>query len=47
MEATQKFVEELKKINVEVKDWNVGVGKAGEATVLKISIEVDFTPKKK
>ena len=44
--ATKHFVEELKKINVNVKDWNVVVGKAGEATTLKISVEVDFTPKK-
>jgi hypothetical protein len=47
MAATKKFVAELKKIDVNVKDWNVAVGKAGEATTLKISVEVDFTPKNK
>jgi hypothetical protein len=41
----ENFVTELKNRNFEVKDWNIAVGKAGEATTLKISFEVDMTKK--
>lgn len=43
----EKFAAELKAHKFEVKDWNVAIGKAGEATTLKISFEIDVTSKKK
>lgn len=45
LEATEHFVDDLKKINVDVKDYSVTVGKSGKAVVLKINVEIDFTPK--
>ena len=45
-EAAKKFVEELKKMDVKVKSWNVAVGKEGEATNIKISVEVNISKKK-
>lgn len=45
-EATKKFVEDLKKYNVQVKSWNVGLGKEGDAANIKISIEVAISKKK-
>ena len=45
-DATKKFVEELKKYNVQVKTWNVGFGKEGDAANIKISIEVNISKKK-
>jgi hypothetical protein len=38
--SVAKFTEELKKYNVDVKSWNVAVGKSEEGTTLKIAIEV-------
>ena len=38
--SVSKFTEELKKYNVDVKSWNVAVGKSEEVTTLKIAIEV-------
>ena len=46
-ELAKKFVDELKKQDVKVKAWNVAVGKEGEATNIKISIEVNITSRKK
>jgi hypothetical protein len=46
-EAAKNFYAELKKHDVNVKEWNVAVGKAGEATSIKISAEVLVSPKKK
>ena len=46
-EAAKAFYEELKKLNVDVKEWNVAVGKAGEATSINICAEVLVSKKKK
>jgi hypothetical protein len=46
-EAATKFVDELKSKDVHVKAWNVAVGKEGEATNIKISVEVNITSRKK
>ena len=46
-DLAKKFVDELKKQDVKVKAWNVAVGKEGEATNIKISIEVNITSRKK
>ena len=43
----KKFSDELKSHNYNVKAWNIGVGKDGDATTLKISLEVNITPRKK
>ena len=46
-DAAKHFVESLKKQDVHVKAWNVAVGKEGEATNIKISVEVNVTSRKK
>lgn len=46
-EIAKKFLADLKKIDVNVKEWNIAVGKAGEATSVKINAELLISPKKK
>jgi hypothetical protein len=46
-EAAKNFLAEIKKHDVNVKEWNVAVGKAGEGTSIKICAEVLVSPKKK
>ena len=46
-EAAQKFLAEIKKHDVNVKEWNVAVGKVAEGTSIKICAEVLISPKKK
>jgi hypothetical protein len=45
-DLAKKFQEELKKLNVDIKEWNVAVGKSGEATSIKICAEVLISKKK-
>lgn len=46
-ESAKNFLAELKKLDVNVKEWNVAIGKAGEATSIKVCAEVLISPKKK
>ena len=45
-DSAKKFLAEIKKHDVNVKEWNVSVGKSGEGTSIKICAEVLILPKK-
>jgi hypothetical protein len=44
--AVSNFVEGIKNLNVEAKDWNVKVGGTPEGTTVDVTIKL-FIPKQK